>query len=33
MKRVKVKDLTPGMIVAEDVYNFTDQLVLSKVQS
>lgn len=30
MKRVKVKDLTPGMIVAEDVYNFTDQLVLSK---
>lgn len=30
MKRVKVKDLTPGMIVAEDIYNFTDQLVLSK---
>ena len=30
MKRVNAKDLIPGMVVAEDVYNYNDQLVLSK---
>lgn len=30
MKRVNTKDLIPGMVVAEDVYNYNDQLVLSK---
>lgn len=30
MKRINTKDLIPGMVVAEDVYNYNDQLVLSK---
>jgi putative nucleotidyltransferase with HDIG domain len=30
MKRVKVAELTPGMVTAEDVYNYNDQLVLPK---
>lgn len=30
MKRVKVAQLVPGMITAEDVYNYSDQLVLPK---
>lgn len=30
MKRVKVAELTPGMITAEDVYNYNDQLVLQR---
>lgn len=30
MKRVKVSELVPGMVTAEDVYNYSDQLVLPK---
>ena len=30
MKRVKIGDLRPGMITAEDVYNYNDQLVFPK---
>lgn len=30
MKRVKVAQLVPGMVTAEDVYNYSDQLVLPK---
>ena len=30
MKRVKVSQLVPGMVTAEDVYNYSDQLVLPK---
>ena len=30
MKRLSVKDLIPGMVTAEDVYTFNNQLVLPK---
>ena len=30
MKRVDTADLLPGMITAEDVYNYNDQLILPK---
>ena len=29
MKRVKTSELKPGMVLASDVYNYQDQLVLS----
>ena len=30
MRRVRTSELTPGMITAEDVYNYTGQLILPK---
>ena len=30
MKRVNTSDLVPGMITAEDVYNFNNQLILPR---
>ena len=30
MKRVNTSDLVPGMVTAEDVYNFNNQLILPR---
>ena len=30
MKKLKIDELIPGMITAEDVYNYNDQLILPK---
>ena len=30
MKRISTKELVPGMITAEDVYTYNDQLILPK---
>ena len=30
MKKLKVEELIPGMITAEDIYNYNDQLILPK---
>ena len=30
MRRVRTSELIPGMITAEDVYNYSNQLILSK---
>ena len=30
MKKLSVKELIPGMKIAEDVYTYNDQLILSK---
>ena len=30
MRRLKTSELFPGMVTAEDVYNFNDQLILPK---
>lgn len=30
MRRVNIHDLVPGMVTAEDIYNFNDQLILPK---